>query len=355
MDDHDLAPITRLLDPLLAALEALEFFARHMHPSRLAALLSAIGAPDTALRDARTDAPAWSEALSGIGAALEEAADVTLESYAVLRAASRGDDLRAIFRALSRAPQALEALYPLAGILPPVNRYFLDPSRRGDDDLARTLLAPPTHDNTGVLAMGEGRGGCWMYAPENLDPATPLPLVVALHGGSGDGRRFLWSWLRDARTFGAVLAAPTSVGNTWALMGEDVDTPTLASIVAFARQTWNIDPARILLTGMSDGGTFSYVSGLSAVSPFTHLAPAAAAFHPMLTAMADPARVRGLPIHITHGVRDWMFPVTMAHEARDAFTAAGAAVTYREIADLSHTYPREINGPLLAWMAATAR
>jgi phospholipase/carboxylesterase len=49
-----------------------------------------------------------------------------------------------------------------------------------------------------------------------------------------------------------------------------------------------------------------------------------------------------------------MFPVEMAREARDALTAAGAAVTYREIADLSHTYPRELNPEILAWLDVTA-
>ena len=39
---------------------------------------------------------------------------------------------------------------------------------------------------------------------------------------------------------------------------------------------WNVDPARLLLTGMSDGGTFCYVAGLERGSPFTHLAPVAA-------------------------------------------------------------------------------
>ena len=32
-----------------------------------------------------------------------------------------------------------------------------------------------------------------------------------------------------------------------------------------------------------------------------------------------------------------------------ALTAAGAQVTYREIADLSHTYPRDENGAILDW------
>ena len=42
---------------------------------------------------------------------------------------------------------------------------------------------------------------------------------MALHGGSGNGRGFLWSWLRDARSRGAILVAPTATGHTWALMG----------------------------------------------------------------------------------------------------------------------------------------
>ena len=33
-----------------------------------------------------------------------------------------------------------------------------------------------------------------------------------------------------------------------------------------------------------------------------------------------------------------------------ALSAAGARVTYSEIDDLSHTYPREINATLLRWL-----
>jgi phospholipase/carboxylesterase len=44
--------------------------------------------------------------------------------------------------------------------------------------------------------------------------------------------------------------------------------------------------------------------------------------------------------------------VEVARQAKAALTAAGANVTYKEIDDLSHTYPREINPPLLAWLKA---
>ena len=48
-----------------------------------------------------------------------------------------------------------------------------------------------------------------------------------------------------------------------------------------------------------------------------------------------------------------MFDVTVARQAKKALGAAGARVTYREIDDLSHCYPREMNIPILDWLAAT--
>ena len=79
----------------------------------------------------------------------------------------------------------------------------------------------------------------------------------------------------------------------------------------------------MLLTGMSDGGTFTLVSGLEEASPFTHLAPVAAAFHPLLLTMSDPRRLTGLPIYLVHGAMDWMFPVDIARTAYRTLKAAG--------------------------------
>jgi phospholipase/carboxylesterase len=188
--------------------------------------------------------------------------------------------------------------------------------------------------------------------PEYYTPDRAWPVVMALHGGSGNGRNFLWSWLRDARSFGAILIAPTATGPTWALMGEDHDTPNLSRILAAVRGRWNVDAQRMLLTGMSDGGTFCYVTGLDSASPFTHLAPVASTFHPLMAEMADAERLRGLPIFLVHGRLDWMFPVQVARHTRDALAAAAADVTYREIEDLSHTYPREINAQILQWIGS---
>ena len=122
-------------------------------------------------------------------------------------------------------------------------------------------------------------------------------------------------------------------------------------VVVDLRARWRIDETRMLLTGMSDGGTFSYVSGLDGASRFTHLAPVAATFHPLMAEMADAERLGGLPIFITHGRLDWMFPVQTARQTQGLLSAAGAKVIYREIDDLSHTYPREINAEIFRWLS----
>jgi len=355
MANDETDALADLLPPLLQAFEVLFFVSRHFHPPYLGQVLAAIGTPDTGLKDARARSQEWIAGMGELGAALGAAADAALGAFAGLReAADGGGDIRRAFGALRFVPKGLEALYPLARLLPPVNRFFLDPALRSDAALQALYLRPP-HENTGVMQFApegsnEERGSFWLYVPEHYSPERAWPVVVAMHGGSGTGHQFLWSWLRDARSRGAILAAPTSIGPTWALTGDDVDTPNILRMLEIIRANWNVDPARLLLTGMSDGGTFSYISGLEPGSPFTHLAPISAAFHPLLAEMCDRDRVRGLPIHIVHGTLDWMFPAAMAREAARSLTAAGAIVTYREIEDLSHTYPREMNAEILAWM-----
>ncbi|MDE2485863.1 MAG: phospholipase [Alphaproteobacteria bacterium] len=350
--------LSRLLPPLLGALEALGFVARYVSPEGLPALMAAVGEPDTAVRAAYDQMGTWPPGLSDVRQALESACGEVLPAFEGLRAAAEaGADMGQVYRALRGLPRAQEALYPLAAGLAPVSRFFLDPSVRGDAALVGALAEAAPREDTGVMQAGQQpgeRGGFSLYVPEHYSEDRAWPLVVALHGGAGSGRSFLWSWLRDARSFGAILVAPTAVGDTWALTGPDPDTPNLARIVEAVGAHWNIDARRRLLTGMSDGGTFSYVSGLEPGSPFTHLAPVAAAFHPMLAAMADSGRLQGLPIHIVHGALDWMFPVDMAREAQGLLAAAGAAVTYRELPDLAHAYPRELNREILAWLEATA-
>jgi phospholipase/carboxylesterase len=363
--------IVAVLPPLLQSLEALSFIARHLNPPDFGRVMEAAGTPDQALQAVLARLADWPEEFAHLRAPLQTASAAALAAFEGLRAVQGGNgDLIAVFRALRHAPRAQEALYPLAAKLPPVSNFFLEPALRDNAGLL-ARLAQPANEGTGIRHDHNepgSRGGYSLYVPEYYTPDRAWPLVMALHGGSGNGRGFLWSWLRDARSHGAILIAPTATGNasndkstssnkstsnntsTWALMGDDTDSPNLARILASVQARWNIDPTKLLLTGMSDGGTFCYVSGLERTSPFTHLAPVSATFHPLMAELADAERLRGLPVYLVHGALDWMFPVQVARQTRDLLSAAGADVTYRELDDLSHTYPREMNAEILKWL-----
>jgi phospholipase/carboxylesterase len=354
--------VAQLVPATLKALHALEFAGRHLSPSALPQLVEAMAGRDDELNAALSASRAldWPGRLAPVRERLEPAAEAAAEGIAGLRSAAEAPQpIVAAYRALRNYAKAAEAIYPMTAFLKPVSQFFLEPSARTDATLIDRLAAvDPARENVGVMHVGGPpgtRGAFSLYVPEYYDAASACPLVVAMHGGSGNGGAFLWSWVREARTRGFIVIAPTAVGATWSLMEPEVDGPSIDRMVEHVGRHWNLDATHQLLTGMSDGGTFTYVLGLRGDCRFTHLAPIAAAFHPMLMTFANAERVRGLPVDIVHGAHDWMFPPELARSAERTLAEAGAAVVYREIADLSHTYPRDENTHILDWFLGRAK
>ena len=339
--------IISLLPPLLGSLSAMEAIGRYLRPPLQPALIERLGDHDTQLHIAVAafNTVDWPVSMHAFRDQMALACLHTLRAADGLRAAPSDENpLFAAGRALRQTGRALEALYPVARLLPSVSLFFLEPNRAD-------VVAPPM-DGSGVLHFGNEtgmRGGFSAYIPEWIDHSEPVAVVFALHGGAGHGRLFVWNWVREARSFGFIVVAPTARGDTWSLHEPEVDSENLAGIMSELGRRYALDPTRRLLTGMSDGGTFTLLSGLDAASPFTHLAPVAASFHPMMLAMSEPERIRGLPVYCVHGALDWMFPVSMGRTAAESLKAAGAAVIYREVPDLSHTYPRDENSGILGW------
>ena len=354
-----IATIDALLGPLLGTFERVTKVQRHLYPpwagqlaEQLAPCADAVAAP---LRE--LEAEAWPENFHFMRDRLVDVARQTLELVsAFVEAAGTRHDPIGLFRALRRFARAQETLYPLAPVLDPVSRWFLEPAHRDDDALVERLRTGALREDdvrAGVLHAEHERGtrgGFSLYVPESWDGHAPMPLVVPLHGGSGHGRDFLWSWLSDGRSRGVLVASPSSQDRTWSLMGPDVDAEPLRTMVESIAARYPVDRTRVLLTGMSDGATYALLCGLRGESPFTHLAPACGVLHPMLLASGDLARAQDRPIYLIHGALDWMFPVQTAHLAREALTTAGAKLVYREIEDLSHTYPRDENPKILDWL-----
>lgn len=358
---HATEAIGALLSPLLGTLERVAWVQRQLFPPRAGRLAEQLAPSVDALAPAlrALEEAEWPDDLGFLRERLVDSARQTLELVtAFAEAAKAPEEPIGLFRALRRFARVQETLYPLAPAFAPVSRWFLEPDRRADDDLVARLRAGALREDdvrVGVLhAHNERneRGGFSIYVPESWDGRTAMPLVVALHGGSGHGRDFLWSWLRDARSRGALVLSPTARDRTWSLMGKDVDAEPLRQMVESVADRYPLDRSRVLLTGMSDGATYALLCGLRGGMPFTHLAPACGVLHPALLMSGDMARARDLPVYLIHGALDWMFPVATAQLAREALTAAGARLVYREIDDLSHTYPRDENPRILDWLLA---
>lgn len=258
------------------------------------------------------------------------------------------EDLQAAYisalRAARKQCRALEVLYPLCGVFPAVNRYFLEP---GATDMSPVEITRPEgtgliHDD--VSQNAHTRGGYSLYVPEAPAPESGWPLVVALHGGYSHGRDFIWTWLAEARSRGFVVFAPTSQAMTWSIANVDFDRELLKRHLEQIYSRVHIDPSRILLTGMSDGGTFALVLGMSAKGAYPAIAPVSAALPPV-----DMSQAKGKKILWVHGAQDWIFPVGWTVQSCKDLRQAGADIKLKVIEDLAHTYPREANAAILDW------
>jgi phospholipase/carboxylesterase len=332
-----------------------EAVGRRLHPGAIADFRAAFGSLadelGTAIRDLR--ALELSGADAALAAQLLEAADHSARAASdFARPASEPEAIPQILGSMRRNCRALEAIYPLRRVFPAVGRFFVE--EQFHDQLDRLDPEPAEGVKVGLYstkgpASANGRGGFSLYVPEQYRGDQSVPLVVALHGGYGNGRDFLWTWLREARGHGFLLLAPTSVGTTWSFMGPDADAVALAAMVEYVARHWRVDRERILLTGLSDGATYTLFAGLREGAPWSALAPISGVLHPEISNSGNLAHARGRRIYLVHGTLDWMFPVALAHMARDALLAAGAELVFREIEDLPHAYPREENARILDW------
>lgn len=337
----------------LAGLQALEASFRRLHPPLLASLRERL-APARLRLDAALDELRKQPAPAGLEAfhrQLAAGADLVLDAVErFLEPPRPSNPIGGVLAAMRDCARAQETLYPLRLALPPLNAHFAEPAWHAR--LAELDPEEPDPAGVGLHRSDEGddRGGFSLYVPEHYRGERAWPLVVALHGGSGHGRDFLWTWLREARSRGCLLLSPTSRGSTWALDHPGSEAGALRRMVEMVCGRWNVDRARILLTGLSDGATFTLLAGLAEDAPYSALAPVSGVLHPANFGLGNLERARGRRVYLVHGALDWLFPVGLARAARDALAQAGAELCYRELEDLSHTYPREENARILEWL-----
>jgi polyhydroxybutyrate depolymerase len=125
------------------------------------------------------------------------------------------------------------------------------------------------------------------YAPADLDPEQPAPLVIAVHGFAMSGETMFsvtgFKELADREGFvavfpdGASFTAPWNVGTGVTGVGASLtstvdDQAFLAALQEFADQDQCLDRAHVFVSGFSMGGYFANESGclrddLAAIAP----------------------------------------------------------------------------------------
>jgi phospholipase/carboxylesterase len=179
--------------------------------------------------------------------------------------------------------------------------------------------------------------------PEYYQPDRPWPLLLTLHGGSGNDEDFLWTWLKYAKSHGYLLVSAKAFGTTWYAW----DAPSLLLILDEMQARYCVDAKQVLLTGLSDGGSFSYEVGFAHPERFAALAVVAGILRPHQRS----PQAGQLPVYIAHGARDQLFPVEFIRLVVSKLRDWGHDVTYHELVGFGHAYPPDENTAILDWFA----
>ena len=244
--------------------------------------------------------------------------------------------------------KALYGFYAIREHLPTISRYFAvegaetiaadQPSTAPGGDAPRGFSH---HERDGVV------GAYSLYVPENYSPDRQWPLIICLHGGYGAGNEYIWTWLRSARTKGFILLSPKSLVETWTMTMGSPDTRSVMQMLDRVQETYAIDRSRIYLTGLSDGGIFTYIMGLERHELFAGIAPVAGALHMAADPMLRTGTGKELPIFVIHGVHDFIFPVTFTRQTNGLLTQLGYNLKYEELPEWGHAFPYSINERLV--------
>ena len=193
-----------------------------------------------------------------------------------------------------------------------------------------------------------------LFVPPAYDPEVAFPLVVCLHGAGFTGDSYLERW---ATRLGEshILACPTSMAGTWwTRPSEELVFATIKNV----RAQYRIDPDRIYLTGMSNGGIGAWIIGMHHAPRFAAVAPMASGIDQVLFPFLE--NLRPTSLYVIHGAKDRIMPVWLSRNVTNELARLGIAFTYREHEWThphagGHFFPRQELPALVEWLKKQRR
>ena len=175
-----------------------------------------------------------------------------------------------------------------------------------------------------------------IYVPESVDRAAPTRLILFLHGALRTVDVFVDGHKAAADEAGAIILAPFACCGTWDAIHSSFgpDVAIIDAALAWAFDRWTIDPAEVIMSGFSDGGTYSLAVGRANGDLFSRVVAYSPGF------LIDVAPQGKPPILITHGTQDTVLPIDRTSRAIvPLLRTAGYTVEFREFTG-GHAVPQ---------------
>jgi len=230
---------------------------------------------------------------------------------------------------------------------------------------------------TGALKRKHGAYPYWLVIPASYDPAKKYQVRIQLHGGvmrednslRGDG---------SVRLAGAeqiyIMPAGWSAAPWWS----EAQVSGLRAILDDVKRDYNVDENRVVLSGVSDGGTGAYYIAMRDTTPYASFLP----LNGYVLVLRNPAleirsslflnNLRNKPFYIVNGGKDPLYPIDSVEPSVVYMNSLGIPITYRPRTEAGHdtswwpalkddferfveTHPRVPLPDTLTWETSDAR
>jgi len=117
-------------------------------------------------------------------------------------------------------------------------------------------------------------------------------------------------------------------------------------------EDYHVDPDRVFLTGMSNGGIGTWIIGMHHADLFAGIAPMASGIDDVMFPFVG--NLSHTPVYVIHGTEDQVMPVQLSRDLVQEMKRRGVPYFYREH-DLTHPhagghfFPRQELPALIAW------
>ena len=192
----------------------------------------------------------------------------------------------------------------------------------------------------GALKKRHGAFNYWLVIPAGYDPAQKYQVRFQLHGGvmredstlRGDG---------SVRLQGAEQIYIMPAGWSEAPWWSDQQAGALRAILEDVKRDYNVDENRVVVSGVSDGGTGAFFIAMRDTTPY-------AAFLPLngyVLVLRSPElglrdlflnNLRNKPLYIVNGGRDPLYPVDAVEPSIAHLNQGGVPIVYRPQVNAGH-------------------